>query len=201
MLIRWRTLLIRWRALRILIVARLILLVGRRPLLIALALRTLAVARIVGSLVAVGAALHLAALLLHLRATLAHLRAELIALVVVQDAHDLVAECAAGAGIARASFGVRARVLVDERLNALLLVAGEVEVAESLRPVALEAPLAGRGGVAVRAPRWRLILLLSGGGEGQAERGQERAGGQKVSLHGLDTIGNARNARERSIRT
>ena len=64
-----------------------------------------------------------AAALMPLRMALTHLLVILILLVAVQHAHDLLSKLAAGTRIARASFGMILRIAVDERLNALLLIA------------------------------------------------------------------------------
>ena len=65
----------------------------------------------------------LSAALLHLLAVCAHLLTELILLIAAQNAHELPAQVAIRFTVDRASLGVSLRVLIDDRLNVLLLVA------------------------------------------------------------------------------
>ena len=149
-----------------------------------------------------GALLHPAALSAHLRTPFLHLLVILIALVVAQDSHDLAPQFAVCAGIARAALGMRLRVLIDERLNVLLLIRREIEIAESLCPVSLHLRLARRRGAAGLRRRLVLLrLLLRARAEGRRKRRGEGGGGQEVHLHGLDT-NRCRDAMpERGIRT
>lgn len=65
----------------------------------------------------------LSAALLHLLVACAHLLMELILLVARQNAHELPPQVAIRFAVDWASLGVSLRVLVDDRLNVLLLVA------------------------------------------------------------------------------
>ncbi len=117
------------RPLLILLIGRtlLVLLIGR-TLLVLLIGRTLLVLLIGRTLLVpfallTGPLLHLALALLHLRVTRAHLLTELILLIARQLTHQLPSQIAAGAAIGGAPFGMRLRILMDERLNPLLLIA------------------------------------------------------------------------------
>ncbi|HEV3091335.1 MAG TPA: hypothetical protein VGX91_07850 [Candidatus Cybelea sp.] len=136
--------------------------------------------------------------LLHRLAMGTHLLAVLILLVAVQHAHDLVAQVAGRAGIARAALGVRLRVLIDERLDALLLVAGEVEIAEAFHPAMLDLRCARRRFLGLASGR---LALLGRGADRHCERSKKRARRQKVDLHRLDLTRRPRRAREPAIRT
>lgn len=137
-----------------------------RPLLVTLSVRALL--------------LRLRLPLAHLLASCAHLLVILVLLVARENAHELLVQLAIGVAIARASFGMRLCVLMDERLNALLLIVGEVEVAQSLRPAVLHSCFTG--GTTIGARRRRLALLGA-----DAKRHRERCGKharrQKVDLH------------------
>jgi hypothetical protein len=67
--------------------------------------------------------LHLFATLPHLGAPLLHLLVELVLLVGAQDAHDLPTHIAGALPVARTAGGMRLRVLMDDRLDLLLLLA------------------------------------------------------------------------------
>jgi hypothetical protein len=138
----------------------------------------------------------------HLRPSGLHLLVVLIALVVAQDAHDLPAQVAAGAGIARAARGMRLAILIDQRLDVLLLIRREIQVAESLRPMPLQVRYAGRRRVAGARRRLVLLrLLLCACDDRRHERRRQRGGSQEVYLHGLDTNRCRDAVPERRIRT
>lgn len=102
--------------------------------------------------------LHLAPSLLHRRTVLARLFAVLVLLVAVEHADDLAPQVLVGARVARASLRMRLRILVDEGLDALLLVPGEVEAAEPFHPAMLEfGPARRRPILRLRARRWPLL--------------------------------------------
>ena len=154
----------------------------RRPLLILLRGRSLLVSRrrtllLVRRLLRILALLVLliGALLLHIALTLAHLpthRASFLAVLVlligVELRHDLATKVPIGLRIAGASLRMGLSLLMNDRLNSLLLVAGEIQVAETLGPAVLELAFAGHG-VAVCSRCRRRALLRVG-----AERHNER---------------------------
>ena len=100
---------------------------------------------------------------------------------------------------ARASLGMRLRIVVDDGLNALLLIAGKIEIAHLARPMLLESSFAGH--VLVLRVRGRRLALLSVGADRQRNGSGENTRGQEVDLHGLDLIPSAARTRERRIRT
>ena len=161
-----------------------LLLVGRR------ALRRL----LRGALVLT--ALLAAALLLVMRFALL---AELVLLVAREDAHDLAAELLTGTRIARATLGMGLRILLDQGLNVLLLIAGEVQASEPLRPAMLELRLAGHRAAALRLSG--ILRLLSAYAQRQCERHGESGRGYEVLLHSYDTSPPAGALPERPIRT
>ena len=127
--------------------------------------------------------LHLRAPLLHSLVLFLHLFAVLILLIAIEDADELLAQCAARVAIDRATFRVRLRVLTDKRLNALLLVAGEVEVTEALHPAMLEFALTGGGGLVAVGLRRGGLALLGVNAERHGEGQREHARGQVVHFH------------------
>jgi len=183
-----------------LLIARRRLIVRRWSLLILLIRRTLRRLRSLLILLVLWTLLHLALTLAHLLATRAHLLVVLIALVVGEDAHDLPSQFAARAGIACAPFGMRLRELIDQRLNALLLIARKVEVSKTPCPMILDLRLAGGRRAAVRR-RSGSLILLRGGAERQHQHCGKCAQGQEVRLHGFDSSGPRPQAPERRIRT
>lgn len=111
-----------------------------------------------------------------------------------------MAQFAARAAIARAPFGMCLRVLIDERLNALLLIAREIELTETARPLILDLRLTGRR----RAPlcvRCGCLILLRGGAERQCENCGKCAYGQEMCFHLSDSNGSGAGAPERRIKT
>jgi hypothetical protein len=128
------------------------------------------------------ALLHLSVALLHLLAACAHLLVILILLIAVEHAQYLASQVAARLAIARASFRMSLRILIDHRLNALLLIAGKVDVSEAFHPAMLEFRLAWRRGALGRGARW--LGLLGVGAERHCERDRESARCQKGNLHG-----------------
>ena len=117
---------------------------------------------------------------------LAHLLVVLTLLIAGQHAHDLLAKLATGVAVERASFGMILRITIDERLNALLLIAGEVQAAEPFLPAMRELRLAGRRRCMMSACA-RCLSLLGARAERHSERHNEGGGAQEVDLHGLDT--------------
>jgi hypothetical protein len=83
-------------------------------------------------------ALALAATLLHVSAMRLTLLLVLALLIGAKHAHDLAVQLLVGVSVDRAPRRVRLRVLIDHRLDSLLLVSREVEVAKSLHPAVLE---------------------------------------------------------------
>jgi hypothetical protein len=166
LILAWRRtlLILAWRR-TLLILARrrtLLILAWRRSLLILIG-RSLLIA-IVGR-----ALLHAALTLAHLRAMRAHLLTILTLLIAVKLTHDLTAKVTVRLRIARASLRMRLRILMNQRLNSLLLIAGEVQVAETLRPAVLEFRFA-RHGVATIGSRCRRRALLCVRAERHGER-------------------------------
>jgi hypothetical protein len=115
----------------------------------------------------------------------AHLRVILILLVATEHAHDLAAQLAARAGVARTSLRMSLRILIDHRLYALLLIAGKVEIAEPFHPATLNLRRASSRALLGRSALW-LTLLGVGAERRYCERDHERARCQKGGLHGHD---------------
>lgn len=144
MLFGWRTLLILLIRRPLLILLRRALLILLRRTLLILLRRTLLILLVRISLLLVllvGRALLVSPLLgafAHLCAVCPPFLAELILLIGRQLAHQLLAQLSDGVAIARAAFRMRLRILVDQRLNMLLLIARKVETAETLPPALLE---------------------------------------------------------------
>ena len=144
-----------------------------RPLILG---RSLAIGRclLIGRRLLIGrpllvGALRLRAALLHLGASLAHLLVELILLIARQHAHNLLAQRAIRVAIDRTSRRMCLRVLIDERLDSLLLISREIESAQAFHPAMLELRLAG-GAVTLRLRRrGRRLSLLRGGTERDRE--------------------------------
>lgn len=204
----WRTLLIlliRWTLLILLRRALLILL--RRPLLVLLrrALLILLVRISLLLVLLVGRALLVSPLLgafAHLRTVCAPFLPQLILLIGRQLAHQLLAQLSDGVAIARAAFRMRLRILVDQRLNMLLLIARKVETAKTLPPALLEPCFAGH--LSGRARCGTLPLrgsLLGRRCQRHRERCGERARRQEVEFHGFDLIPARPEPPERRIRT
>jgi hypothetical protein len=112
--------------------------------------------------------LHLSATLLHLLGACAHLCVILSQLVAVEHAQYLASQLAARLAIARASLRMSLRILIDHRLNALLLVAGKIEISEPFHPAVLKFCLAGSRGALGRNALW--LTLLGVGAERHCER-------------------------------
>lgn len=127
--------------------------------------------------------LHLRASLLHSLVLFVHLFAVLVLLIAIEDTHELLAQCTARVAIDRATFRVRLRVLIDQRLHVLLLVAGEVEVTEALHPAMLEFAFTGGAGLVAVGLRRRGRALLGVNAERHGERQREHARGQVVHFH------------------
>jgi hypothetical protein len=131
--------------------------------------------------------LSLAPALLLLSATRLALLLVLVLLVGAEHAHNLAAQFLVGVTVDGAARRMRLRVLFDHRLNALLLVPREVQVAEALHPAVLH--LCGtRGRMLMACACARLLALLGLLGRGTdrcGERRHEGAHGQEVDLHGL----------------
>lgn len=145
-----------------------------------LLLRVLALALVV-------CALALASALLHLRATRLAFLLVLVLLIGAEHAQDLAVQFLVGVTIDGAARRVRLRVLVDHRLNALLLVSGEIQVAEALHPPMLDlCPARRRMIMACACARLLALLgLLSRGTDRCGERRHQGAHGQEVDLHGM----------------
>lgn len=111
-----------------------------------------------------------------------------------------MAQFPACAAIASAAFGMCLRVLIDKRLNALLLIAREIELTETARPLILNLRLTG-GGRAALCVRCRRLILLRNRAERQCEHCRKCADGQKVCLHPSDSSGSTPDGPERRIRT
>ncbi len=73
------------------------------------------------------------------------------------------------------------RILIDDRLNALLLVTGKIKVSEALRPTMLELRWAGVGATG-RPGRGRLVLSV--GAHRHRKRGDKGGYGEKRDPHG-----------------
>jgi hypothetical protein len=147
-----------------------------------LLLRVLALA-----LALVVCALALASALLHLRATRLAFLLVLVLLIGGEHAQDLAVQFLVGVTIDGAARRVRLRVLVDHRLNALLLISGEIQVAEALHPAMLDlCPARRRMIMACACARLLALLgLLSRGTDRCGERRHQGAHGQEVDLHGM----------------
>lgn len=149
----------------------------RRPLILRRALTLLALVRrrsLIGSalagtlliLILRRLALCVAVLTLAFRSALRHLSfvrltflLVLVLLIGTQHAHDLLMQRFAGASIDRAAGGVGLRVLLDHRLNTLLLISREIQVAEALHPTVLNFRTAGSRMIACVCGRLLLGLL------------------------------------------
>lgn len=116
---------------------------------------------VVGALT-LAAALHLSAMRLTLLLVLA-------LLIRTEHAHDLTVQLLGGVTIDGAARRVRLRILIDHRLNSLLLIPGEVQVAKSLHPAVLD--LCGaRRRVLMACLCARLLALLGQGRDRYGKR-------------------------------
>ncbi len=181
-------------------------LIRRRPLALrslilrALILRPLTTRVSVLRLRFSGGALLLGALVLHLLVACAHLCAILTLLVAAEDAHNLASQVAARVAIARTSLRMSLRILIDHRLYALLLIAGEVEISEAFHPTLRKVRrTASRALLGIDA-LW-LTLLGVGAERRQCECDHERARCQKGGLHRHDLTLCGLDAPEGTIRT
>src|SRR5579883_1764541 len=152
-------------------------------------------------LILTAALLHLPASLTHRGTPSAHLLTELVLLIRTQNAHQLTTKFSVRLRIARAAFGMRLRILVNDRLHPLLLVARKVEAAEPVGPTARNAVAAGGGVTAAVRARAGCLALLSVDAERHRKRHGERAGGQERGVHGLDGSLSRPQPPERRIRT
>jgi hypothetical protein len=123
----------------------------------------------------------LSAPLLRLLAPRFHLLVVLVLLIAIERAHDLAPQLAASVGIARAALGMGLRVLVNKRLNVLLLVAGQVESGEPLHPPALDFSWARSRLAGLHSLR---LTLLGTDAKRHRERYGQRADRQEVDFHG-----------------
>ena len=164
--------------------------------LVALTLVTLTL--IVLTLVAL--TLRLTAALLHLRVARLPLLTQLTLLVARQNAHELLAHRAVRGAVLRASFGMRLSVLVDDRLDAPLLIAGKVQPSESTRPVALHA-IRARHRPVVSVAGARRLRLLGADADRRRERHREHAHCEEVRFHTPILACAGQQARESGIRT
>lgn len=183
LILRWRPLLIlRWRALLVLLRPLLVLLL-RIPLLITLLRHPL--------LILARRALLILTLHLTLPVTvrLGHL-AELILLIARQRSHQLTTHLAHRSAIARTSLRMRLRIIVNDGLHTLLLIAGKIQLAHFACPTLLQVTFA-RHVLAMRTRGRRCALLLSVCADRRRNGGGENACGQEVDLHGLDLIPSA----------
>jgi hypothetical protein len=132
-------------------------------------------------------ALALAPALLHLSAMRLAFLLVLVLLIGAEHAHDLAVQFLVGITIDGATRRVTLRELVDHRLNVLLLISGEIQVAESLHPAMLDLCRARRRMLMARACTRLLALqgLLRRGTHRRGERHREGAHGQEVDLHGM----------------
>ena len=147
-----------------------------------------------------GRALLLAVLVLHLLVACAHLCAILTLLVAAEHAHDLASQVAACIAIARTSLRMSLRILIDHRLYALLLIAGQVEISEPFHPTLRKARRTlSRALLGINA-LW-LSLLGVGAERRHCECDHERARCQKGGLHRHDLTLCGFNAPEGPIRT
>lgn len=119
--------------------------IGRR-----LSTRRRALILLRGALVLLLSLLRLALTLLHRGAMRAHLLLELVLLIARQHAHDLAAQLAPRVGIHGAAFRMRLRILVDHRLDTLLLIVREIEMRESPLPTMLHSVVTRLNGSALR---------------------------------------------------
>jgi hypothetical protein len=126
--------------------------------------------------------LHLLAPLPHLGAPLLHLLAELVLLVGAQHAHDLTAHVASALRIAWTAGRMRLRVLMNDRLDLLLLLAREIDAAEALRPTVLHYGLVGCDR-SLRLSRRRRLGLLCGDGERQCQHCSQNADHKLAWFH------------------
>ena len=92
-------------------------------------------------------------------------------------------------------------ILIDERLNSLLLIAGEIEMTESPRPTALHPIGAGGVGMAVGVHLVALVLLLGESPEGRRKHSDKGASGPEVHFHAPNRSFCAAETLERRIRT
>ena len=147
-----------------------------------------------------GRALLLAVLVLHLLVACAHLCVILTLLVAAEHAHDLASQVAACIAIARTSLRMSLRILIDHRLYALLLIAGQVEISEPFHPTLRKARRTlSRALLGINA-LW-LSLLGVGAERWHCECDHERARCQKGGLHRHDLTLCGFNAPEGPIRT
>ena len=136
-------------------------------ILLLLLLRILA--RIGLALVLLLVVLALAAALLHLSAMRLAFLLVLALLIGAEHAHDLAVQFLVRVTIDGAARRVRLRVLFDHRLNALLLISGEVQVAEAFHPAMLH--LSGtRRRMIMACACARLLALLGLLGRGSHRR-------------------------------
>jgi len=197
-------LILRWRSTLLILRRRTLLVLLRTLLILRILLRTLLIALIrCALLVLIRRALlivtlHLT-LLMILSAMRVHHLAELVLLIGCQRPHELLAQLTHRAVSALASLGMRLRILMNHRLNALLLIAGEIELTHFARPMLLESPFTGHR-LIVRS-RGRSIGLLSVCADRHREGCGHNARGQEVDLHALDISPLATTPRERGIRT
>lgn len=163
------------------LIARRRALTARRWTLIrrrALILRRRTLVLLLRTLVLLLSLLHLILALLHRCATLAHFLLKLVLLIAGQHAHNLLTQSASRVGVDRAAFRMRLRILVDHRLNALLLIAREIEVRQSPHPTMLESRGTRRAGLPLS--RTRGLILLGVGAERHGERCDKSAHRQEV---------------------
>jgi hypothetical protein len=147
-----------------------------------------------------GGTLLLAALVLHLLVTCAHLCVILTLLVAAKYAHDLASQVAARVAIARTSLRMSLRILIDHRLYALLLIAGQVEIPEPFHPTLRKVRrISSRALLGINA-LW-LTLLGIGAERRHCECDHERARCQKGGLHRHDLTLCGLDAPEGPIRT
>ena len=133
-----------------------------------LLLRVLALA-----LALVVCALALASALLHLSAMRLAFLLVLALLIGAEHAHDLPVQFLVRVTIDGAARRVRPRVLVDHRLNALLLISGEIQVTEALHPAMLDlCPARRRMIMACACARLLALLGLLGRGSHRRDKRQ-----------------------------
>ncbi len=192
--------LLRGALLLVLLRGALLLVLLRGALLLVLLRRRLLVLLLVLPLVGLCARLSvLRGLLLAMRL---YLLAVLTLLVGAEHAHDLLAQGTCGRGIPRAALRMRLRVLVDQRLDSLLLVAGQVKASQTLHPAVRNLCLAGsRAGLALLGAGRRRLGLLGRSCDRCGERGRESGDRKRVPLHAHDLTLRRPAAPEVPIRT
>jgi hypothetical protein len=177
-------------------------LIRRRPLTLRSLIwrRSLALWALILRALILRLALLLAVLVLHLLVACAHLCVILTLLVAAEHAHDLASQVAACIAIARTSLRMSLRILIDHRLYALLLIAGQVEISEPFHPTLRKARRTlSRALLGINA-LW-LSLLGVGVERWHCECDHERARRQKGGLHRHDLTLCGFNAPEGPIRT